>query len=173
MAESKVYEIVLIGDGGVGKTALVDRHMGRKYGHQYSPADGINVIPLQFNTSNGNYILNIWNIISAPGEQKFFEDADGFIVMFDVTNHYSYIGVFNIATYVKEIGKPMVICGNKCDLADKPGVMKLKDIDIGTRFDCPFWLTSAKTNYNFEKPFMEIIRMVSGQNDITFTEITE
>lgn len=164
---SKVYKIVLTGDGGVGKTTMVNRHKTGEFVDRYFPTAGVVVTPLKFNTSDGIYTLNIWDVVSAPDDQKFFDGADGFIVMFDITNHHSYIHAFNDATYAKETGKPMVICGNKCDISNDPSAMKL---DIGTRFGCPFWLTSAKSNYNFEKPFLKIIQMISGKPDIVFTE---
>lgn len=166
MADRKVYKIVLIGDDKVGKTTMVKRIRTGEFKEKYVHTLGVEVTPLTFQTSDGNYVLNIWDVAKSRDDSQYFVDADGWIVMFDVHNYHSYISAFNDATYAKETGKPMVICANK---VDEPGGMDYAKIEIGRRFDCRCILTSYKSNYNFEKPFLELIRAISGKKDINLT----
>ena len=47
---------------------------------------------------------------------------------------------------------PMVLCGNKVDCKDR--IVKPKDIYFHRKKNLQYYDISAKSNYNFEKPFL-------------------
>jgi GTP-binding nuclear protein Ran len=51
---------------------------------------------------------------------------------------------------------PCVICGNKVDVKDRR--VKAKDIMFHRKKNVQYYDVSAKSNYNFEKPFLYLIR---------------
>lgn len=55
------FKVVLIGDGGTGKTTLVKRHMSGEFERKYVPTLGVEVHPLPFYTTHGKMVLNVWD----------------------------------------------------------------------------------------------------------------
>ena len=159
------FKILVIGDGGVGKTTFITRHRTGEFTKGYQATMGVEVNPLPFYTNKGYVICNMWD---CAGQEKFGGLRDGYyigaqaaIIMFDVTNKISYK---NIKQHYELLMKsrpdiPVVICGNKIDCRDR--VVTPRDIyhDI-----------SAKSNYNFEKPFLYLLRKLMKDDSLTFNE---
>merc|ERR1719213_1161079 len=55
------FKLVLVGDGGVGKTTLVKRHLTGEFEKKYIPTLGVEVHPLAFNTNCGTLCFNVWD----------------------------------------------------------------------------------------------------------------
>ena len=51
---------------------------------------------------------------------------------------------------------PMVICGNKCDLAEDRQVTKAEGEDLARSFGVPFFETSALSRINVDESFFEL-----------------
>lgn len=174
---SQTYKIVLIGDGGVGKTSFLQRHINGNFQSKYIATIGVEVHPLTFNTNCGKITLNIWD---CAGQEKFgglregyYLGADAAIVFFDVTSCSSYKQVdawIDSFLHVVPNGK-IVICGNKCDERDRK--IKPLDIDIHKEYNCKYYDISAKTNYNFDKPFLYLARSLTKQEYLNFSKSDE
>ncbi len=63
---------------------------------------------------------------------------------------------------------PIVLCGNKVDVKDRK--VKAKQITFHRKKNLHYIEISAKSNYNFEKPFLWIAKKLVGNNDLTFVE---
>ena len=63
---------------------------------------------------------------------------------------------------------PIVICGNKVDCKDRK--VKPKDITFHRKKNLQYYDISAKSNYNFEKPFLYICRKLTGNAECKFVE---
>jgi GTPase KRas protein len=50
----------------------------------------------------------------------------------------------------------MVICGNKCDLAEDRQVTKAEGEDLARSFGVPFFETSALSRINVDESFFEL-----------------
>jgi len=90
MAQVPEFKLVLVGDGGVGKTTLVKRHLTGEFEKKYIPTLGVEVHPLKFTTNCGDLSFNVWD---TAGQEKFGGLRDGYyiqgqcaIIMFDVTS---------------------------------------------------------------------------------------
>lgn len=167
MAAAKSFKVAVFGDAGVGKTSLIDRHKTGNF--RFVPTHKGNVTCLYFNTNHGEYRLDIFGAGDVVDEK--FNDADACIVMFDVTKKSSYENAFKHCITAKETdAKCVVICGNKYDLIEQPGSINPEDIQINKIFGYPFYFISAKSSYNFEKPFYEILKKLTGNQDLVFIE---
>jgi len=51
---------LLVGDGGVGKTTFIKRHLTGEFEKQYVATMGAEVHPLVFHTTRGLVKFNVW-----------------------------------------------------------------------------------------------------------------
>jgi len=167
------FKLVLVGDGGVGKTTFVKRHKSGEFEKKYVATLGVEVHPLTFYTSLGAIIFNCWD---TAGQEKFGGLRDGYyvggkaaIIMFDVTSRITYKSV---SVWHRDLTRvceniPIVLCGNKVDVKDRK--VKPKHIVFHRKKpNIQYYDISAKSNYNFEKPFLWITRKLTGNQNVKF-----
>lgn len=61
------FKLVMVGDGGVGKTTFVTRHRTGHFEKIYTPTKGVNVTKVPFHTNHGTIMLEIWD---TAGQEK-------------------------------------------------------------------------------------------------------
>jgi GTP-binding nuclear protein Ran len=168
------FKLILVGDGGVGKTCFVKRHLTGEFEKKYVATLGVEVHPLPFRTNCGLIVFNCWD---TAGQEKYGGLRDGYyilgnagIIMFDVTNRQSYKNVPNWhKDLVRVCGNiPLVLCGNKVDVRDRQ--VKAKQITFHRKKNLQYYDLSAKSNYNFEKPFLWLARKLCNEPNLQFVE---
>ena len=168
-APTPEFKLVLVGDGGVGKTTFVKRHLTGEFEKRYIATLGVEVHPMPFFTSHGQVVFNVWD---TAGQEKLGGLRDGYyiggncgIIMFDVCSRITYS---NVPKWYKDLTRvceaiPIVLVGNKVDVRDRK--VKAKQITFHRKKNLQYYDISAKSNYQFEKPFVWLLRrMVSDQN---------
>lgn len=90
--------------------------------------------------------------------------------MFDVTSRMTYK---NVPQWHRDLVRvceniPIVLCGNKVDIKDRK--VKAKTITFHRKKSLQYYELSAKSNYNFEKPFLWIARKLIANPALTFVE---
>uniref|UniRef100_H3D6H9 GTP-binding nuclear protein Ran n=2 Tax=Tetraodon nigroviridis TaxID=99883 RepID=H3D6H9_TETNG len=170
-----MFKLVLVGDGGTGKTTFVKRHLTGEFEKKYVATLGVEVHPLFFNTNRGNVKFNVWD---TAGQEKFGGLRDGYyiqaqcaIIMFDVTSRVTYKNVPNWHRDLVRVCEniPIVLCGNKVDIKDRK--VKAKSIVFHRKKNLQYYDISAKSNYNFEKPFLWLARKLIGDPNLEFVEM--
>ena len=168
------FKLVLIGDGGVGKTTFVKRHLTGEDEKRYIATVGVEVHPLTFFTSRGPICFNVWD---TAGQEKLSGLRDGYyiggqcgVIMFDVTSRITYK---NVPKWHRDLVRvceniPIVLVGNKVDVKDRK--VKAKQITFHRRHNLQYYDVSAKSNYQFEKPFLWLARRLSGDPNLIFVE---
>ena len=63
---------------------------------------------------------------------------------------------------------PIVLCGNKVDVKNRQ--VKAKQVTFHRKKNLQYYEISAKSNYNFEKPFLYLARKLVGDPVLQFTE---
>lgn len=168
------FKLILVGDGGVGKTTFVKRHRTGEFEKKYVATMGVEVNPLPFSTSLGQVVYNCWD---TAGQEKFGGLRDGYyiggqaaIIMFDVTARVTYKSVPHWHKDLVRVCEniPIVLCGNKIDCKDRK--VKPKEIQFHRKKNLQYYDISAKSNYNFEKPFLYITRKLTGDPNCVFVE---
>ena len=90
--------------------------------------------------------------------------------MFDVTSRITYKNVPNWHRDLTRVCEniPIVLTGNKVEIKDRK--VKAKQITFHRKKNLQYYDISAKSNYNFEKPFLWLARKLSGDNQLHFVE---
>merc|ERR1712176_113474 len=168
------FKLVLVGDGGTGKTTFVKRHLTGEFEKKYVATLGVEVHPLVFYTNFGPIKFNVWD---TAGQEKFGGLRDGYyiggqcaIIFFDVTSRVTYKTVpswhRDLVRVLENV--PIVLCGNKVVIKDRK--VKAKQITFHRKKNLQYYDISAKSNYNFEKPFLWLARKLAGDNVLNFVE---
>ncbi|KAL0623003.1 GTP-binding nuclear protein Ran [Plecturocebus cupreus] len=156
------FKLELVGDGGTGKTTFVKRHLTGEFQKKYVATLGVEVHSLVFHTNRGPIKFNVWD---TTGQEKFGGLRDGYyiqaqcaIIMFDVTSRVTYKNVPNRHRDLVRVCEniPIVLCGNKVDIKDRK--VKAKSIVFHRKKNLQYYDISAKSNCNFEKPFLWLAR---------------
>lgn len=168
------YKLVLVGDGGVGKTTFVKRHLTGEFEKKYIATLGVEVHPMPFYTSKGQILFNVWD---TAGQEKLGGLRDGYyigghsgIVMFDVCSRITYQ---NVPKWYKDLVRvcetiPIVLVGNKVDVKDRK--VKAKQIVFHRKKNLQYYDISAKSNYQYEKPFVWLLRRLTNEPQLSLVE---
>ena len=137
-------KILIVGDGGVGKTSAIERHFDGIFCYSYNSGHEVQERIFQKN-SHQRIIYDF------PGQRKFnfgtltedIEAIDSAIIMYDLTAALSHRSVTQWTKLIQEkFGDvPIKLVGTKADLVDRITV-KTEDDKI-----------SAKKGYNLECVF--------------------
>ena len=156
---------MLVGDGGTGKTTFVKRHLTGEFEKKYIATLGVEVHPMGFFTNHGQIRFNVWD---TAGQEKLGGLRDGYyigghcaIIMFDVCSRITYS---NVPKWYKDLTRvceniPIVLTGNKVDVKDRK--VKAKQITFHRKKNLQYYDISAKSNYQFEKPFVWLLRRLT------------
>jgi GTP-binding nuclear protein Ran len=168
------FKLLLVGDGGTGKTTFVKRHKSGEFEKKYVATVGAEVHPLTFYTNKGPVKFVVWD---TAGQEKFGGLRDGYyiqshaaIIFFDVTARTTYKNVNKWYTDLTRVcgNIPIVLVGNKVDVKERK--VKPKMITFHRKKNIQYYDISAKSNYNYEKPFLYLIRRLLGDPEVTFVE---
>ena len=158
------YKIILLGDSSVGKTSMIVRFCDGDFNGEGTATVGIDT-KIKYLKFNGKKIeLRIWD---TAGQERFrtigknfYKSVDGILLVFDKSNKDSFK---NIKTWFKDIKEAVdlkqvsiIIVGNKCDLENVDGSMKMI-IDFCNQNNLKFSETSAKLDKNIKETFGMLI----------------
>eukprot|EP00995_Heteronema_vittatum_P003072 NODE_1457_length_966_cov_816.559433_g1007_i0.p1 GENE.NODE_1457_length_966_cov_816.559433_g1007_i0~~NODE_1457_length_966_cov_816.559433_g1007_i0.p1 ORF type:complete len:215 (-),score=101.23 NODE_1457_length_966_cov_816.559433_g1007_i0:249-893(-) len=169
-----VFKLILVGDGGTGKTTFVKRHLTGEFEKKYIATIGVEVHPLTFHTNRGLICFNVWD---TAGQEKFGGLRDGYyiqgncaVIMFDVTSRQTYKNVPNWHRDIVRVCEniPIVLVGNKVDVMER--AVKAKQITFHRKKNLQYYDISAKSNYNFEKPFLWLAKKLANDSALTLVE---
>lgn len=89
--------------------------------------------------------------------------------MFDLTSRITYKSVpnwYRDLVRVTDSSIPIVLVGNKVDVKDRK--VKPKQIDFHRKKSLQYFDISARSNYNYEKPFLWLARRLTARADLEF-----
>ena len=163
------YKICVLGDGGVGKTALTIQLCSNHFVEEYDPTIE-DSYRKQVVIDDESCLLEI---LDTAGQEEFtalrdqwIRDCEGFVLIYSITSRPSFeqVSVFKDQVLrVKDVDKiPMMLVGNKCDLEEKREVSALEGQDLAKVFDAQFKETSAKTRKNVEEAFFDLVRQITA-----------
>lgn len=167
MAASKP-KLVVVGDGGVGKTSIILRYTRDQFSPGYEP------------TLADNYSTNIVlddetsiqvDIADTAGQEdykalrdKFMAEGDVFLVVYSITESRSLEMAENLLEQIACLNESkfkFVLAGNKCDLDSQRQVLQADAQALAEKHGGIFIETSAKDKIGIQEAFKEIGRMLT------------
>jgi len=157
----------LVGDGGVGKSTLLDAYKLRKF-FEHKVTIGLCLSVCTVILDGKKYKLSIYDF---SGQPRFFKmmkavpslmrGAHGAMVFFDLSSLPTLITAGEWAKMVREINGdiPMVLVGTKADLEREAGEEEVRA--LMERFGMDFFVeTSSKLMMNVDEPFRVLTRLM-------------
>ena len=161
------YKIVVVGGGGVGKSALTIQLIQNHFVDEYDPT-------IEDSYRKQTIIDDeccMLDILDTAGQEEYavmrdsyLRTGQGFLCVFSITSRSSFD---EISTFRKQIHRvkdednvPMVIVGNKSDLDDNREVTTFEASELAKSIGCPYVESSAKTRINVEIGFHQLVREI-------------
>jgi len=165
------YKLVIVGGGGVGKSALTIQLIQNHFIDEYDPTIE-DSYRKQVTIDDETCLLDI---LDTAGQEEYSAMRDqymrtgqGFLCVYAITSRTSFEEVSSFREQilrVKDADKvPLVICGNKCDLEAERQVSKNEGQELAKSFESPFMETSAKARINVEESFFQLVREIRNQS---------
>jgi len=161
------FKCVVMGSGGVGKSALTILNVNGVFVEKYDPTieDTYRKI---YELDGVSYVLEILDTAGTEqytAQTDFYtRDGHGFVLVYSITSMSSFAeipGIMERIMRIKNTNKvAMVLCANKCDLVDQRVVMEDEGRSISKKWECLFMETSAKNGINTGKIFPSLIREI-------------
>ncbi|KAJ8003588.1 hypothetical protein DPEC_G00149900 [Dallia pectoralis] len=165
------YKLVVVGDGGVGKSALTIQFFQKIFVPDYDPT--IEDSYLKHTEIDGQWA--ILDVLDTAGQEEFsamreqyMRTGDGFLIVFSVTDKASFEHVDRFHQLILRVKDresfPMVLVANKVDLLHLRKIGSDQGRDMAGKHDIAYIETSAKDPaMNVDKAFHELVRVIRQQ----------
>jgi small GTP-binding protein len=169
-------KVCLVGEGAVGKTALIRRFIHDQFDDRYISTLGAKVSKKEIAVSNpksdGEIAIDmtIWDIMGEKGfrellKEAYFHGAQGILAVCDVTRKDTLGELHDwIAAVHKVTGQiPIQFLANKADLEKQKAFSEDDVKKVAEVHKSPYLFTSAKTGQNVEEGFRSLANQIANK----------
>jgi len=162
------YKLVVLGSGGVGKSALTVQFVQGIFVEKYDPT--IEDSYRKQVESDGTQCM--LEILDTAGTEQFtamrdlyMKNGQGFVLVYSIIAQSTFNDLPDLREQILRVKDkddvPMVLVGNKCDLTDQRVITTEQGEDLSRKFSCAFLEASAKTRVNVDQIFHDLIRQIN------------
>eukprot|EP01084_Bolivina_argentea_P235034 395623_1 len=173
-----LFKFLIIGDSGVGKTALIERFTDDIFGHAFGHAWDFKIITKEI--YNKRFKLQIWDTCGQEGFQNIYKSdyrgAHGILMVYDITDEDS---LNNIKYWNNSINKYQtkyihrIVVGNKSDLIQDRCVLFEKAQQLCNEININECMeVSAKTNDKVDDVFMLLTKQIYAYSQLSLKRYT-
>jgi len=167
-----LHKVIMVGTGGVGKSALTLQYMYGDFVEEYDP------------TKADSYRKKIMldaaecqiDILDTAGQEEYaairdnyYRSGEGFLCIFSICEHESFDHTQEFRDQILRVlddeTVPFILVGNKVDLAYFRKVTSDEAQALAAEWGCPYVETSAKTRQNVEEVYTQLMRMIQEQKE--------
>lgn len=164
---AQTYKLVVVGGGGVGKSAITIQFIQSYFVTDYDPT-------IEDSYTKQCVIDDVpakLDILDTAGQEEFsamreqyMRSGEGFLLVFAVTDHASFDEMYKFHKQILRVKDrdefPMLMVGNKSDL-DHQRVVSLEEAQqLSRQLKIPYIECSAKLRINVDQAFHELVRVV-------------
>ncbi|MDH5646199.1 MAG: GTP-binding protein [Candidatus Heimdallarchaeota archaeon] len=176
MSRRKIHKIMLLGEGGVGKTSLRKTYLGENFKDDYSMTIGADFAVKRVEMDGMEIVAQIWDLAGQPRfktiREVYYPGTAGVLLVFDLTNPYTFEQVLNWLQEMLESNQnkivPMILIGNKSDLRDQLNGIMSKEVGLDyarklsewSGYEVPYVETSALSGFNVDEAFVTLLRNI-------------
>jgi len=168
------YKLVVLGSGGVGKSALTVQFVQGIFVEKYDPT--IEDSYRKVVEVDGQQCM--LEILDTAGTEQFtamrdlyMKNGQGFLLVYSITAQSTFNDLHDLREQILRVKDtedvPMILVGNKCDLEDERVVGKDQGQSLARDFNCAFLETSAKSKINVNTIFQDVVRQINKKNPET------
>ena len=181
MSKPTFLKVVLLGDGGVGKSSLIQRFVSNKFDPSMFHTIGVEFLNKDMEVDGDRYTLQIWD---TAGQERFkslrtpfYRGSDCCLLTFAVDDVQSFQ---NLAMWKKEFlyyadvkepdTFPFVVLGNKIDVSERKVTSEEANHWCSENGKMPYYETSAKESTNVEQAFVAAIKRIAMLGHMVVTK---
>jgi len=169
MASKKVLlKIIILGESGVGKTALLHKYVMGKFIEEHKATIGADFLTKDIQIKDKSITLQIWDTAGQERFQSlgnaFYRGADACVLVYDITNDQTFKKIDEWrSNFLDQSGTehphkfPFLLLGNKLDLeAQRQSISEQDAREYAQRNNMIFYETSALNGHNIETALRQI-----------------
>jgi len=167
------YKIVVLGSGGVGKSALTVQFVQGIFVEKYDPTIE-DSYRKPVDVDNKNYMLEI---LDTAGTEQFtamrdlyMKNGQGFTLVYSIIAQSTFNELPDLRDQILRVKDtdsiPMVLVGNKCDLRDQRAIPTEQGENLAKKFNCTFMEASAKDKIHVDDIFHDLVRQINQSSGI-------
>lgn len=164
----KEYKLVVVGGGGVGKSALTIQLIQSHFVDEYDPTIE-DSYRKQCTVDNEQVVLDILDTAAQEEylamREQYMRTGEGFLLVYAINSRNS---IEELQTFYEQIQRvkdsdnvPVLVVGNKSDLEIERQVSYEEGAEFARALNCPFLETSAKQRINVEEAFYGLVRSIN------------
>lgn len=168
----KEYKLVVLGSGGVGKSALTVQFVQGIFVEKYDPT--IEDSYRKQVEVNGQQCM--LEILDTAGTEQFtamrdlyMKNGQGFVLVYSITAQSTFNDLTDLREQILRVkdteNVPLVLVGNKCDLDDERVVGKDQGQSLAKVWgQSAFLEASAKKKINVNEIFYDLVRQINRKS---------
>lgn len=163
-----VYKVIMVGSGGVGKSALTLQFMYDEFVEDYEPtkADSYKKrIVLDGQEMQIDILDTAGQEDYAAIRDNYFRSGEGFLCVFSITELESLAAAQELREQILRVKNdeniPFLLVGNKADLTDRRMVSEEMAREQADQWRVRYIETSAKTRQNVNTIFLDLLREIN------------
>jgi len=168
-----LYKLVVLGEGGVGKSALTIQLVQSHFITEYDPTIESSY-RTQVNIDDETCMLEI---LDTAGQEEYsamrdqyIRRGEGFMIIYSITSRPTYENLQSLHDQILRVKDedffPAVVLGNKCDLQKERQVTTEEGKQFADSIGAPFFESSAKARINVEEGFHQLVREIRKYNKL-------
>merc|ERR1711977_134576 len=166
-------KLVVLGSGGVGKSAITVHFVQGVFVEKYDPTIE-DSYRKNVEVDGKQYLLEI---LDTAGTEQFtamrdlyMKDGQGFVLAYSIIAQSTFNDLPDLREQILRVKDcdtvPMVLVGNKCDLQDQRVITHEQGESLARKFNgCTFLEASAKTKNNVDQIFHDLIRQIRATDN--------
>ncbi|XP_032454234.1 ras-related protein Ral-a isoform X2 [Nasonia vitripennis] len=169
-ATQALHKVIMVGSGGVGKSALTLQFMYDEFVEDYEPTKADSYRKKVVLDGEEVQI----DILDTAGQEdyaairdNYFRSGEGFLCVFSITEDDSFQATQEFREQILRVKNdeniPFLLVGNKSDLQEKRKVSLAEAQSRSQQWGVPYVETSAKTRENVDKVFFDLMRAIAAR----------